>query len=147
MLSRLLRATYWTGLRSEVLTAASMLMTAFWHMAPCTSTTVGRRFRATYCLHYESDEPAFVLIYTAPCARKVSATWELKCLIKVSDKWWFSRAANFVNTHVLSLGVQTSCVSLEGLALHRNSVYAVSCAVSLEAVNKVVSSGVHVPVI
>jgi hypothetical protein len=37
--------------RIEVLTAASMKMTAFWDIAPYSLAGVARRFRVTYCLH------------------------------------------------------------------------------------------------
>jgi hypothetical protein len=34
----------------QVLTAANMKVTAFWHMAPCRIVEVDRRFRGAYCL-------------------------------------------------------------------------------------------------
>jgi hypothetical protein len=38
-------------LRFQVLMAASMKMTVFWDVAPCTLVEVYRRFRSAYCLH------------------------------------------------------------------------------------------------
>jgi len=40
--------------RFQVLTAASMKMTAFWDIAPC-SVVVQRRFKDAYCLHQGDD--------------------------------------------------------------------------------------------
>jgi hypothetical protein len=42
--------------RFQVLTAASMKMTVFWDVAPCSLVDVYRRFRGTYCLHHQGDE-------------------------------------------------------------------------------------------
>jgi hypothetical protein len=36
----------------QVLTAASMKMTFFWDIAPCSLAEIDRRFRGSYCLHY-----------------------------------------------------------------------------------------------
>jgi hypothetical protein len=38
--------------RSEVLTAASMKMTVFWVVAPCSLVEVYRLFRGVCCLHH-----------------------------------------------------------------------------------------------
>jgi hypothetical protein len=38
--------------RFQVLTAASMKMTAFWYMAPCSVIKADRRFRGAYSLHH-----------------------------------------------------------------------------------------------
>jgi hypothetical protein len=40
----------------QVLMVASMKMTAFWDVAPCSLVEVDRRFRGVYCLHYQDDE-------------------------------------------------------------------------------------------
>jgi hypothetical protein len=42
--------------RFQVLTAASMKMTAFWNTAPCSLVEVDRRFRGAYCLHQGTSE-------------------------------------------------------------------------------------------
>jgi hypothetical protein len=39
-------------MRFEVLTA-SMKMTAFWDIVPCSLVEVDRRFRGAYCLHHQ----------------------------------------------------------------------------------------------
>jgi hypothetical protein len=43
-------------MRFHVLTAASMNMTVFRDVAPCSLVEVYRRFRGAYCLHYQGDE-------------------------------------------------------------------------------------------
>jgi hypothetical protein len=42
--------------RFKVLTAASMKMTAFWDIAPCSLIEVDRRFRGAYCVHHQGDD-------------------------------------------------------------------------------------------
>jgi hypothetical protein len=42
--------------RNQVLTAASMKITIFWDVAPCSLVEVYRRFRGAFCLHYQGDE-------------------------------------------------------------------------------------------
>jgi hypothetical protein len=44
--------------RFQVLTAASMKMTVFWDIAPCSLVEVYRRFRGACCLHHQGDRPA-----------------------------------------------------------------------------------------
>jgi hypothetical protein len=39
----------------QVLTAASMNITAFWNIAPCSVVEVARRFRGMHCLHHHSS--------------------------------------------------------------------------------------------
>jgi uncharacterized membrane protein (DUF106 family) len=41
--------------RFQVLTAASMKMIAFWHIALCSLVVIDRRFRGAYCLHHHGD--------------------------------------------------------------------------------------------
>jgi hypothetical protein len=41
--------------RFEVLTAASMKMSAFWDVAPCRLLEVDRHFRGAYYLHHRPD--------------------------------------------------------------------------------------------
>jgi hypothetical protein len=41
--------------RFHVLTVASVKMTAFWDIAPCSLVDVDRRFRGAYCLHHQSN--------------------------------------------------------------------------------------------
>jgi hypothetical protein len=43
--------------RFEVLTAASMKMTVFWYIAPCSLVEIDRRFRGAYCLHNQGSAP------------------------------------------------------------------------------------------
>jgi hypothetical protein len=50
--------------RFQVLTAASLKMTAFWDVAPCSVVEVGRRFRDAYCLHHEGDGYSYLSIHT-----------------------------------------------------------------------------------
>jgi hypothetical protein len=45
--------------RFQDLTTASMKMTVFWDVAPCSLTEVYRRFRCACCLHHQVDDPAF----------------------------------------------------------------------------------------
>jgi hypothetical protein len=45
---------YWV--RFEVLTAASMKMSVFWVLAPCSQVVVYRHFSGTCCLHTQGDE-------------------------------------------------------------------------------------------
>jgi hypothetical protein len=42
--------------RFQVLTAANMKMTVFWHVAPCSLVGIHRRFRGAYCIHHHGDE-------------------------------------------------------------------------------------------
>jgi hypothetical protein len=46
--------------RCQVLTAASIKMRVFWHIAPCSVVGVERRFRGAYCLHHHPDDGASV---------------------------------------------------------------------------------------
>jgi hypothetical protein len=46
--------------RFQVLTAASMKMTVFWHVA-CSLVEVYRRFRGAFCLHYQGDESSLFI--------------------------------------------------------------------------------------
>jgi hypothetical protein len=39
--------------RFQVLTAASMKMTLFWDVAPCSLVEIDRHFGGTYCLHHQ----------------------------------------------------------------------------------------------
>jgi hypothetical protein len=39
--------------RFQILTAASMKMTIFWDVAPCSLVQIDRRFKGTYCLHHQ----------------------------------------------------------------------------------------------
>jgi hypothetical protein len=43
--------------RFQVLTAASMKITVFWDVAPCSLVEVYRRCRGTCCLHHQGDYP------------------------------------------------------------------------------------------
>jgi hypothetical protein len=45
--------------RFQVLTAASMKMTAFCDIAPCSLGEADPRFRRAYCLHHQGDEYRF----------------------------------------------------------------------------------------
>jgi hypothetical protein len=45
----------WTHVTFEVVTAASMKMTAFWDTAPYSVAEIDRRFRDAYCLHYQGS--------------------------------------------------------------------------------------------
>jgi hypothetical protein len=47
-----LKGTVW-AVRVNVLMAASMKITAFWNVTPCSLVEVGRRFRRTYCLYHQ----------------------------------------------------------------------------------------------
>jgi hypothetical protein len=42
-------------MRFQVLTAASMMMTAFWDIAPCNLFEVYWHFKRAYCLHQQGD--------------------------------------------------------------------------------------------
>jgi hypothetical protein len=42
-----------TLVRFQVLTAASVKLTVFWDMAPCSLIEADRRFRSAYCLHHQ----------------------------------------------------------------------------------------------
>jgi hypothetical protein len=42
--------------RFQVLTAASINITAFWDIAPCSFVNVDRRFRGAYCLHHQGPD-------------------------------------------------------------------------------------------
>jgi hypothetical protein len=44
--------TVFTQVRFQILTAASIRMTAFWETAPYNLVEVDRRFRGAYCLHH-----------------------------------------------------------------------------------------------
>jgi hypothetical protein len=44
--------------RFQVLTAATLMTTAFWDIAPCSFDDADRRFRATHCLHHQGDKYA-----------------------------------------------------------------------------------------
>jgi hypothetical protein len=46
-------------MRFEVLTKASMNMTALWDIAPCSLIEVDRRFRGSNCLHHQGDRPDY----------------------------------------------------------------------------------------
>jgi hypothetical protein len=39
--------------RFQVLTAASMKMTVFWDVAPCSMVDTDRRFRVAYCVNHQ----------------------------------------------------------------------------------------------
>jgi hypothetical protein len=39
----------------QVISAASMQMTAFWNIPPCSLVEVDRRFGGAYCLHHQGD--------------------------------------------------------------------------------------------
>jgi hypothetical protein len=52
-------------LRFQVLTAASMKMTVFGDIAPCSLVDVHRRFRSVYCLHHHGDEQLIALMMEA----------------------------------------------------------------------------------
>jgi hypothetical protein len=41
----------------QVLTAASMKMTVFWDLAPCSLVEDYRRFRSACCFHHQGDRP------------------------------------------------------------------------------------------
>jgi hypothetical protein len=41
----------------QILMAASLKMTAFWDIAPCSLAEVDRRFRGAYCLRYQAIRP------------------------------------------------------------------------------------------
>jgi hypothetical protein len=43
--------------RFQVITAASMKMTAFWDIVPCSVVGVDRHFRGAYFLHHQGDKP------------------------------------------------------------------------------------------
>jgi hypothetical protein len=43
-------------MRFQVLTAASMKMTAVWNVAPCSLIEADRRIRGVYCLHHHPDD-------------------------------------------------------------------------------------------
>jgi hypothetical protein len=40
-------------MRFQVLAAASMKVTVFWDVAPRSLVEINRRFKGTYCLHYQ----------------------------------------------------------------------------------------------
>jgi hypothetical protein len=40
-------------MRLQILTAASMTLTAFWDIPPCSLVEIDRRFRGAYCLHHQ----------------------------------------------------------------------------------------------
>jgi hypothetical protein len=42
----------------QVLTVASLEMTVFWDVAPCSLIEIDRRFGRAYCLHHEDDDSA-----------------------------------------------------------------------------------------
>jgi hypothetical protein len=42
--------------RFQVLTAASIKVTVFWVVAPCSLVEVNRRFRGTCCLHHQDPD-------------------------------------------------------------------------------------------
>jgi hypothetical protein len=44
------------GVRFQVLTAASMKITAFWDVAPCSLAEVYRRFLRAYCLNHHGPD-------------------------------------------------------------------------------------------
>jgi hypothetical protein len=46
----------YSHVRLEVLTAASVKMTVFWVVAPCSLEKVYQRFRGDCCLHHQGDE-------------------------------------------------------------------------------------------
>jgi hypothetical protein len=43
----------------KVLTAASMKMTAFWDIEPCSLVGVDRRYRCVYCLHQSEETSVY----------------------------------------------------------------------------------------
>jgi hypothetical protein len=47
--------TYFDTVIFQILTAASMKMTVFWNVAPCSLVEIDRRFRDSYCLHHQGD--------------------------------------------------------------------------------------------
>jgi len=49
----------------QVLTAASMNMTAFCNIAPCSLVEVDRRFRGYYCLHHQGDDWGSTQVWNA----------------------------------------------------------------------------------
>jgi hypothetical protein len=56
--------------RFQVPSTASMKMTVFWVIAPCSLVEVYRRFRGTYCLHHQGDECKLLPDYTAQQPRR-----------------------------------------------------------------------------
>jgi hypothetical protein len=74
-------------LRFQVLTAASMKMTAFWDIAPCSLVKVDQCFRGSYCLHHQGDKCSLsqksVVFLPVVC----SVVWGN--LIGVSARWHY----------------------------------------------------------
>jgi hypothetical protein len=54
----------------QVLMAASIKMTAFWNIAPCSLIEVNRCFRGLYRFHYLGDE--YALMMEAVCTSETS---------------------------------------------------------------------------
>jgi hypothetical protein len=68
---------YWV--RFQVLLAASMKMTAFWVIAPCSLLEVDQGFRGAYCLCLQPDEAVCTSkTYIPECCNPLSycLTWE-----------------------------------------------------------------------
>jgi hypothetical protein len=61
--------------RLQVLTAASMKMTAFWDIARCSLVKVDRRFRHAYCLHQNDDGGSTPLCYVGILLRDYIALY------------------------------------------------------------------------
>jgi hypothetical protein len=63
--------------RIQVLTVASVKMTALWDIASCSLVEVYRRFRGAYCLHYHGDESSVYLDETTRCY--ITESYLLQC--------------------------------------------------------------------
>jgi hypothetical protein len=59
---------------SQVLTAASMKITALWDIAPSSFVEVHRRFRGAYYLENEGDEVIALMLQYAPLKRQSAST-------------------------------------------------------------------------
>jgi hypothetical protein len=82
--------------RFQVLTTASMKMTLFWDVAPCSHVEASRRLRDAYCLHYLDDDGGSTHLsnvgqsdYTAPNPRRQSSSRiDLSHYIKAIKKFY-----------------------------------------------------------
>jgi hypothetical protein len=76
--------------------AASMKMTVFWDVAPCSLVEIGLRFRGAYCLHHQGDDfGAHGIIFMNVCCYNrchgnvVKGFWILPNIIVFSCKCFF----------------------------------------------------------
>jgi hypothetical protein len=119
--------------RFQVFTAASMKMTAFGDIAPCSLVEADRRFRGAYCLHRQggwwrqyapSTRPHDAISQKAVIFTAYSFLWESEVIIVYSAKLWMRIDRNMrSNTGVLTICGRVSPEYIEQMFTSTKMIY------------------------